>query len=890
MFWDKAYVPSANLEALLVKEDATVEEFLDLEDIIQECKTQHRNIVHYFTRPDVIKRLIELCITEPPENENFSQRFKHANMACEILTFGLPSVEEKIVEDTELLNILYSYLENEPPLNPLLSSFFSKTISMLLTKTSDKDWFLYQKTCLQLLEYLKSRENFIDLIILHFCTPVIPDLIMQMLRELKGAPLKKYVFEWLAENKLIERLISELGNPDESDKHRNIADFLCEIILSGREMRQTEQDSDSFEPAFIGSNPLLEIIESQDTIQLLCDVILKENAKESTIVFGIYVVLTLIEEYLIKDCSSERAQFNLDKERETQKIVVQKIINVFAPNFERFHEFLLNPPVARTIQTTTGVLAPPFGQTRLQICRLARVLLTTGNETMVQAICKTDFMVTLLNFFKEYCWNNFLHEEVEKCLEHIFYYKCTGLDSTILNSTATDINGTMESDQNLENEIKVQNFEENGGGGQLDTDHPIDNPKTTQNTNEITSLQDYVIVKCKLISKLVDLWLYNREKQSCEKGRRLGYMGHLIRIFDHVVIYVNESETIGALIENNLTESDLEQWKLIINSENGEFSIAKQTQERHLANCNVNDSSDMNASLPREIYEKSDNCFLVKPFVLSNYFRSSDDILMSESDEQLFEQLGQNIFSSSLLNDNTVPLDLRQLNIYGNLDDDDEVMDEDDDNNTTSQDKFFYASNYNPKDRRLFEGFLHNFPSSDSSSTNRLNSLSINVNPWGDHKSSSDNDDEQEAQENDHQQQQPVAANCNIEDPFKDHFQVKTGTDNDDGFQFANFADFDKFCDNNFSSSMGEEEKSKDEVFMTEFNSDRNANIEKISTKDTIIESSDDVAAADTPSNTAFPSANNISKDDTLDLDGSDTMLNGTYEDSEENIESNFNM
>lgn len=267
---------------------------------------------------------------------------------------------------------------------------------------------------------------------------------------------------------------------------------------------------------------------------------------------------------------------------------------------------------------------------------------------------------------------------------------------------------------------------------------------------------------------------------------------------------------------------------------------------------------------------------------------------MSESDEQLFEQLGQNIFSSSLMNDNTVPLDLRQLNIYGNLDDDDEVMDEDDDNNTTSQDKFFYASNYTSRDRRLFEGFLHNFPSSDSSSTttNRLNSLSINVNPWGDHKSA-------DAQENEQQQQQPPQLiNSNTEDPFLDNFQAKTGTssgtgttENDDGFQFANFADFDKFCDNNFSSSLGGEDKNKDEVFMTEVNSDRNANIENISTKDTNVEAPvTDVAAADTPSNAAFPSANNISNDDTLDLDGSDGLLNGSYEDSEENIESNFNM
>lgn len=125
-------------------------------------------------------------------------------------------------------------------------------------------------------------------------------------------------------------------------------------------------------------------------------------------------------------------------------------------------------------------------------------------------------MVTLLNFFKEYCWNNFLHEEVEKCLEHIFASKSCNLDTTIWNSTATDINGTMESDQNAENEIKVQNFEESGGGGgnsQLNSDQTSDSKTTNTDTKEITPLQDYVIVKCKLISKLVDLWLHNREKQ-----------------------------------------------------------------------------------------------------------------------------------------------------------------------------------------------------------------------------------------------------------------------------------------------------------------------------------------------------------------------------------------
>lgn len=39
-----------------------------------------------FTRSDVIRRLVELITTEPPEKLPLNQRFRHANVACEILT------------------------------------------------------------------------------------------------------------------------------------------------------------------------------------------------------------------------------------------------------------------------------------------------------------------------------------------------------------------------------------------------------------------------------------------------------------------------------------------------------------------------------------------------------------------------------------------------------------------------------------------------------------------------------------------------------------------------------------------------------------------------------------------------------------------------------------
>ncbi|XP_018793424.1 PREDICTED: serine/threonine-protein phosphatase 6 regulatory subunit 3 isoform X4 [Bactrocera latifrons] len=804
MFWDKSYTPSQNIEALLEKENATVEEFLDDDDILLECRSQKKSIVIYFTRTDVIRRLVELITTEPSEDLPLAQRYRHAHMACEILTLGLPSLDEKLLSDEHILETLYSYLENEPPLNPLLSSFFSKTFSMLFTKKAEQDWFLNQQMCLKLLEYIKSQNNFLDLICKHFSTPVIPDLIMQMMREVEGQ-MKRNLYEWLTEDKLVERLIELIGNPQETDKHANVAEFLCDLIQQGRSMRYTEQENDTFEPTFDGSNPILKCIESERNVEALLNVILEPNAQESAVVSGISVVLMLLKPVVFTDePNSDRMKFIQNREKEIREQILFTVISVIAPRLKDFNELLRNPPNKPELVTTAAKLSQPFGMTRLQICRIFTVLLQTKNETISKAVCETDFFETLLILFKQYCWNNFLHSEVEKCLQLVFYTKLSNNNNSMQGSTIVNDSSFNKTGNNVENtsffdfifksdNIKDENFEVNEANKNVEkeeksiekedvemkTDEQIGEGKgeivreeksdinetaasanametdegtvekvtenaeapTTSDVNEErkedeineqnktkaqtdsvpSALQIHVIEKCKLISKLIDCWKYNTEMESAENGRRLGYMGHLIKIFKHITNSISESEHIGALIESNLSdECELKLWQSIINPTDGDLTKALATQNKMLANCNAHEAGDYS------------------PHLSKDFDNSTWDYIMSSN----MINLGFNDSSS---------------NFGRNIDDDD---DENDENNASGA-----GSGGGGTGSSLF--------GKNAVSTSALQAFGVTNNPWDDM------------------------------DPFSDLTANSNATPWTADFNSDNFADFDSHF-SSFANDLGE--------------------------------------------------------------------------------------
>jgi hypothetical protein len=137
------------------------------------------------------------------------------------------------------MDMLYSFLNNESPLNPLLASYFSKVIGSLISRRTE-----------QLLNYLQSKTNFVDLIIKHINTSAIMDILLRLLTTIDNNDIKKRVFKWLDDIQLINNLINLFSSNFNEDIHANVSQLLCDIIRIAREQifsnREAQRESVSY--------------------------------------------------------------------------------------------------------------------------------------------------------------------------------------------------------------------------------------------------------------------------------------------------------------------------------------------------------------------------------------------------------------------------------------------------------------------------------------------------------------------------------------------------------------------------------------------------------------------------------------------------------------------
>ena len=69
--------------------------------------------------------------------------YRYPNTACELLTSDVSQINDALAGSDELVKKLYAFLDTDKTLNPLLASFFSKVMGLLITRKSEMVSSLY---------------------------------------------------------------------------------------------------------------------------------------------------------------------------------------------------------------------------------------------------------------------------------------------------------------------------------------------------------------------------------------------------------------------------------------------------------------------------------------------------------------------------------------------------------------------------------------------------------------------------------------------------------------------------------------------------------------------------------------------------------------------------
>ncbi|KAF8516965.1 SIT4 phosphatase-associated protein-domain-containing protein [Hysterangium stoloniferum] len=221
MFWRFGFHNTSSIDTLLDREDVALEDILDEDDLLQECKSQNTRLIDYFQRLDVLQRLLGY-VTGSIEGEEKGQ-FKFPYVAAEVLCSDIWSIVEVCVTNSDqiLAPFWESILDRSPEemhIRSVSAAHFAKINGIFMNKKPT-----------EMLAFIKTQSFVVERLILHIETPAMVDLLFRII-QLDEYPSGAGVLEWLTSQKLVPRLVDLLSPNHSPEVHLVAADVIKGII------------------------------------------------------------------------------------------------------------------------------------------------------------------------------------------------------------------------------------------------------------------------------------------------------------------------------------------------------------------------------------------------------------------------------------------------------------------------------------------------------------------------------------------------------------------------------------------------------------------------------------------------------------------------------------
>ncbi|XP_010941542.1 uncharacterized protein [Elaeis guineensis] len=391
MFWRMTGLSTASpVDTILDKESFTLEELLDEDEIIQECKALNTRLINFLRDRAQVEQLLRYIVEEAPEDAEKKRAFKFPFIACEIFTCEVDIILRTLVEDEELMNLLFSFLKPDHPHSTLLAGYFSKVVICLMLRKT-----------VPLISYIQGHPEIIrQLVDLIGITS-----IMEVLIRLIGADENMYsnyvdTMRWLEDTDVLEMIVDKFSSSDSAEVHANASEILCAITRYAPPGLAAKVCS----PSFVGR---------------LFHRALEDSRPKSVLVHSLSVCISLLDPKRL--LSSSYQSFRSQLSHGTMVAASPETVDGMLESLGDLLKLLDVSSSESILPTTYGNLQPPLGKHRLKIVEFISVLLTIGSDSAEKELIRLGAIKRVIDLFFEYPYNNFLHHHVENivvsCLE-----------------------------------------------------------------------------------------------------------------------------------------------------------------------------------------------------------------------------------------------------------------------------------------------------------------------------------------------------------------------------------------------------------------------------------------------------------------------------------------
>ena len=131
MFWSLNYGGSS-IDSILERSSFTLEELLDEDELLQECKTQNTKLIEFLTQPESMARMISYIVEMPTEADTSQRRYKFPFISSEVLSCDVAAVRDTMLTpgNTAIPSLL-ALLDQPPPMPPVLAGYLGKVMVAL---------------------------------------------------------------------------------------------------------------------------------------------------------------------------------------------------------------------------------------------------------------------------------------------------------------------------------------------------------------------------------------------------------------------------------------------------------------------------------------------------------------------------------------------------------------------------------------------------------------------------------------------------------------------------------------------------------------------------------------------------------------------------------------